>query len=260
MSEQLCNINLPIMAKDIFRVLALKSIADSPSELVQHLNDDSIFSMYLNGVDATERLARPQPFSYNHEEGIVKVGNWTHLSDMTERELCGSKKGFFGKDLGSLGRVIDYELPLDEKRDSARGKVDLVSVTASELFLIEAKKCDSTELPLRAFFEVYTFWLTLRENKSFGRFLETYRKGAYRECSVIPALLLCEGIGNDDSLIYNQLICHNGNGEDANDAIVGLYRRFLELGVRVFTYRDGVVGEPIQVEDKTEKVKSVMKQ
>jgi len=260
MSDQLCNINLPIMAKDIFRVLALKSVADSPSALVQHLNDDSIFSMYLNGVDATERLARPRPFSYNHEEGIAKDGDWAHLSDMTERELCGSRKGFFGKDLGSLGRVIDYELPLDEKRGSARGKIDLVSVTSSELFLIEAKKCDSTELPLRAFFEVYTFWLTLRENNSFGRFLDIYRNGAYRGRSVIPALLLCEGVGGDDSLIYNQLICRGGNGNGDNDAIVGLYRRFLELGVRVFTYRDGVVGEPIQVEDKTEIVKSVVKQ
>jgi len=242
------DIDLPIAAKDIFRLLALKSVADDKGALLEKLNDQSVFKSFVNGVGMTERLKRLKPFSYSHDEGIKKRKDWKTLSDMTEREMCGSKLGFFGKKLKHIGQVHDYEVPLDECRGAARGKIDLLSYTEDTVYLIEVKKCDSDELPVRAFFEVFTFWKTLcGENECFDVFLRLYKK-EFLGKKVVPALLLCQ-----ESPILTSLL----DGKKQSSA-GRLYHKFLERGVRVFAYSNCACSESVtaDVEDLTSKLQS----
>ncbi len=233
--ETLCKIELPVLAKDIFRIWALRSIALGPAELAERLDTDKVFAEFCNAKFRTPRLdwKNKKPFAYTHpglEE--TKKTNWKQLSDMTEREMCSSRKGFFDREFpDSIGKVVDYEIPLDEERDSARGKIDLLSYRKDRntLYLIEVKKCDSTELPLRAFFEIFTFWKTLQDsNGKFTSFLNLYHNSEYNGFNVVPALLWCEG-----SPIYEMLV-----RGDKEKHVKNLYKRFKDRNVKLFTYKN----------------------
>ena len=241
--ETLCKIELPVLAKDIFRIWALRSIALGSAELAERLDADKVFSEFCNAKFRTPRLdwKNKKPFDYTHpglEE--TKKTNWKYLSDMTEREMCASRKGFFDREFpDSIGKVVDYEIPLDEERDSARGKIDLLSYRedirekTKTLYLIEVKKCDSTELPLRAFFEIFTFWKTLQDSDgTFTKFLERYNNSKYEGCDVVPALLLCK-----DSRIYKMLVGED-KAEHVDEHVKNLYNRFKGLNVKLFAYEN----------------------
>lgn len=246
--NELCKIWLPILPKDVFRILALKSLANGSDELWGQLNKDETFDAFVKGIDQTERIAvGGRGFDYDRHMGI-KPKRWNNYKEMTERELCASSVAFFGKTLSGIGTVYDYEVPLDEKKDSARGKIDLLSATDSTVYVLEVKKCESNELPLRAFFEAFTFWKSLRdEDGGFGTFLERYRaQHDLTGRNVVPGVLFCESSAICDSLFTKE--------DDAN--VVGLYRRFIrDYGMKVFVYKMGeTFNAPIQVEDRTEEV------
>ena len=159
-------IQLPIQPKDVFRILALRSVVEN-DEMLKALNEH--FNEIFKGIKQTERLKRG--LTINKEK----------LTDFTERELCASKKAFFDNSFDGIGTVIDYELPLDETRYSAFGKVDLVSLSEDThiLYLLEVKKHDSNEHPLRAMFEIFTFWKMLQDGGKdkagdFSIFIEKY--------------------------------------------------------------------------------------
>lgn len=68
----------------------------------------------------------------------------------------------------AVGKVVDYQVPLKhtnktEVEDNCvgMGKIDLLSQKGSEAYLLEVKVPDSTEEPLRAIMEVYTYWKQL---------------------------------------------------------------------------------------------------
>lgn len=187
-------VELPIAAKDVFRLLALRCVTETP-DLFSKIRD--YFDCIYNGINTTPRLDESEfgrkPFAYNHEGLSIAE---TAYERMTERQLCAAKNAFFGKPFDPIGKVIDYELPLDDKKDSAFGKVDLVSIKDDTMFLLEVKKCVSNEHPLRAMFEIFTFWRTLAsEDGSYNRFLDAYRASHVIPDNirkVVPALLLCE--------------------------------------------------------------------
>ena len=245
-SDSIFTIELPIVPKDVFRILALRSIAEGAEALVNKL--DEKFDEFERGLRQTPRLDwKKDPFKYVHDG--IKDKDWTSLEDMTERELCESRKAFFGRMFNEIGEVIDYEVPLDDEKDSAIGKIDLLSVRGDEVFVLEAKKIVSNELPIRAMFEVFTFWKTLQdENGGFSKFANAYAR-SHRNISgkrVIPGLLLCE-----TSDIYKKLI-----ERVPSNHLLNLYRTLLRDGLRVFAY--SVNDWEIEVYDRTAKVIEVL--
>ena len=251
--KSVSTIDLPVQPKDVFRLLALRSITEN-DDLIKKLLDN--FDSIYNGIEMTPRLDRDafgrNVFGYKHEGLDVQK---TVFTDMTERQLCAAKQAFYADTVfNGIGRVLDYELPLDDKKNSAFGKVDLVSQVNDELFLLEVKKCESNEHPLRAMFEIFTFWKTLSDEAGgFKVFIDAYfnshtyqkRKGGlHKPTKVHPGLLLCK-----TSKIYEALLSSsngNKNGE-------GLYKRFLQppIGLRVFTYsRDNLDVEEVTTDLK----------
>lgn len=240
-TEPVFTIKLPIQPKDVFRLLALRSITET-DDLIEKLLDN--FDSIYNGIEMTPRLDHDifgrDAFGYKHK-GLDVEG--TAFIDMTERQLCAAKQAFYADDtvFDGIGRVLDYELPLDDKKDSAFGKVDLVSQVGDELILLEVKKCVSNEHPLRAMFEIFTFWKTLSDAAgSFKVFIDAYieshtyknrnRKGdLLKPTNVRPGLLLCE----TSDICATLLSSSNGNKNRDE-----LYMRFLKppIGLRVFTY------------------------
>lgn len=247
---------LPIAPKDVFRILALRCVVDfktMPNALFA--NWDSIY----HRITMTERLNKGKHFGYEHKglsadkDSSLKGKSFDRF---TERQLCASPHAFFGKKKDEvIGQVIDYELPLDCSRGSAYGKIDLVSADwkNNKLFLLEVKKVDSDEHPLRAMFEIFTFWkMLMDENGRFDTFLKAY-EGSKQfsgqnlsfgdKMDVVPGLLLCA-----TSKVFKQL---NSTKEslDENE----LYKRFLSkpIELRIFSYS----ADDLSVTDVTDTIK-----
>lgn len=245
MLNEVFTVTLPIYPKDVFRLLALRSITET-SGLFERILES--FDDISRGIITTPRLDWDEPFSYHHDGLDVKE---TDFSKLTERQLCAAKSAFYrDKAIGELGQVIDYELPLDDKKDSAFGKVDLVSATSNEVRLLEVKKCESNEHPLRAMFEIFTFWRTLAsENGSYRKFLDSYKRchqivNPLDEAVVRPGLLLC-----DSSEIFMSLNSCINDGTAKHD----LYRRFFgdEIGMRIYSYEK----DELKVTDRTNEIR-----
>jgi len=226
MDDRLFTIDLPIYPKDIFRLLALRSVCTNEKFLAEL---SRCFAAYEQNIGLSERLLnRKKPFDYASHGGLnVKK----KFSAMTERQLCASRNAFFRQDRNfkHIGHVIDYEVPLDDARDSAAGKIDLLSVAGNTAFVIEVKKFDSNEYPIRALFEVFTFWKMIGGNNP-EKFRLAYRNkaigytGLPPECSVVPALLL-----GGKSKILDRVKKHEQ---------WEICKLFYARGVRVFEYDD----------------------
>lgn len=78
-----------------------------------------------------------------------------------EEWMC---KMCMGKSFPHIGKIVDYQVPLKHSLGEdceGMGKVDLLSVDGDTAWLLELKVPDSTEPPLRAIMEIYTYWRQL---------------------------------------------------------------------------------------------------
>lgn len=108
-----------------------------------------------------------------------------------------------GKRFSPIGKIVDYQVPLKHSRGDAcegMGKVDLLSVDGDTAWLLELKVPDSTEHPLRAIMEIYTYWRQLGGD-TCGRFLT--RSKANGASTLKKAIVIFEK--NADASIYQKL-------------------------------------------------------
>ena len=75
-----------------------------------------------------------------------------------------------GKTFEEIGEIVDYQVPLKVpgQKSDGRGKVDLLSYSkeTNTAYLLEVKVDTSTESPLKAIMEVYTYWQQIGGNNS----------------------------------------------------------------------------------------------
>ncbi len=64
-----------------------------------------------------------------------------------------------------IGTIIDYQVPLKNKRSDAAGKVDLLAFDGSTLRILELKRPDSEETMLRCILEGFTYLQTVDQAK-----------------------------------------------------------------------------------------------
>lgn len=98
-----------------------------------------------------------------------------------------------GNDLGELGKIFDYQVPLKSVRDDNAGKIDLVSlnVKASTAWLVELKWQNSKETLLRCALEIATYYQLLDKDI----FIKSYKNnlnGLETGC-IYKAVLVDEG-------------------------------------------------------------------
>jgi hypothetical protein len=72
----------------------------------------------------------------------------------------------FGNVYENIGRVIDYQTFLTESHsDKNAAKIDVISETDNEVWLLELKKYDSDETLLRCVIEAYTNYKLIDKSK-----------------------------------------------------------------------------------------------
>ena len=240
--------SVPVRAIDVFRLLAVGKIA-SDETFVRELNDG--FDRFIHSVPQTPRLTNTKPKDYlNYSKPHGKADTKT-LYNMSEEELCSFANGFMAvDDKETIGKVLDYQVPLEATSGSGEGVVDLISENGDTIFVIEAKRWKSNEHPLRALFEALTFWLELldegalkrKQDKSGNakRFVSRYNasdptkrqfslgkgeKGFESNARLVPAILLSPG-----SRIFKNLC------KKPKSPYFELYTKILKY-VRCFSYR-----------------------
>lgn len=86
-----------------------------------------------------------------------------------------------GKAYEGFGRIIDYQVPLKNKKSDSLGKIDLLSVNQDKLFILELKRPDSRESFLRCILEGFSYTKTVDCRKLKEDFSEKIS-----ECTSIP--------------------------------------------------------------------------
>jgi len=105
-----------------------------------------------------------------------------------------SASNIFGITFGRLGQIIDYQVPLKATRKNAGvGKIDLISKTKDEIWLIELKyykskdKQSSRNTLLKAALEIATYYQQLNKKN----FINSYEEfSGYRQDQIRKAVLI----------------------------------------------------------------------
>lgn len=93
--------------------------------------------------------------------------NGTAPTPESNREEERIALSMFNKEYGYIGKIIDYQVPLKDKRQDDAGKIDLLSFDSNkkELILLELKGPENTETLLRTVLEIITYWHIVDKKK-----------------------------------------------------------------------------------------------
>jgi hypothetical protein len=80
-----------------------------------------------------------------------------------------------------IGKFVDYEVPLNEKRNDGYGKIDLLAYKNGAVKLVELKinkkgVKQTDETLIRALLEIYTYYKLIQGSGSTSKFVEEYAK------------------------------------------------------------------------------------
>lgn len=100
-----------------------------------------------------------------------------------------------------FGTLVGYQIPLKtpgSSKNSGLGKIDLLALNGTTAMLLELKRSDSGEHPLRAFLEAYTYWKQLG-GENAGDFLR--KSDAQGATALDKAVVLYRGSRIADKLM-----------------------------------------------------------
>lgn len=163
-------------------------------------------------------------------ERICCVGRGSYLVSHTPSLDAGGYRGprkeehlaqvLKGKTLDGLGEIKEYQVPLKRSaKDEGVGKIDLVSVDGSKLYVIELKVDTSEETLLRCAMEVFTYCRQANREQLMKD---------YHATEIVPAVLVGKGGAQEAEL----------RKKPAN-----LIRLLKQLEVEVFFYAKTETGE-----------------
>ena len=116
----------------------------------------------------TEGL-RTRSFKAADHRGQISLA--TGIEQVTEKRIV--RALFNRRELPVLGQVLDYEVPLKDRDDAAHGDIDLLCLTPTTCFCLEAKKPDSSESILKPILQAFVYTMLASTKKreflsSFG--------------------------------------------------------------------------------------------
>ena len=107
-------------------------------------------SEFMNGITV---ITRESPYKTPGHDGVIK-----DLDSGREEEIIAMK--MYDKQYDFVGKMIDYQTPLKNKRTDEAGKIDLLAYDGATLRVLELKKPDSVQTMLRCVLEGYTYLKT----------------------------------------------------------------------------------------------------
>ncbi len=106
---------------------------------------------HLSLFQHISKITRTASYKIETHDGVVK----NTLSNRTEELIA--MRMFRQGELPVIGKVLDYQTPLKNKRTDKAGKIDLLAYDGSTLRILELKEPDSKETMLRCVLECYTY-------------------------------------------------------------------------------------------------------
>lgn len=125
---------------------------------------------YINGI---QKITRNTTYKTNTHIGEFDI-NTPREEEKIAMELF--KQSINGIEYNAIGKIIDYQTPLKNKRTDDAGKIDLLAYDGSCLRVLELKKPSSDESMLRCVLEGFTYLKTVNTIKlleDFGLPTET---------------------------------------------------------------------------------------
>lgn len=124
-----------------------------------------VIAGYLLAKGELARLKKIQPITRRLSYRTIGHDG-VETSDSNRHEERFAKR-LMNKEIGSLGKIIDYQMPLKDIRRNKAGKIDLVSHSeqAPCVYLAELKCGKNPESLLRTALELYTYYRQLNRTK-----------------------------------------------------------------------------------------------
>ena len=111
-------------------------------------------------------ITRGSSYKVNTHKGEFDE-NSVRVEEITAMKMFNQCKT---EELPQIGKIIDYQTPLNDKKDSRLGKIDLLADDGRRLIILELKKPDSGETMLRCVMEGFTYLKTVDKKKLLSDF------------------------------------------------------------------------------------------
>lgn len=121
----------------------------------------------IERFDEIQKITRRASYQTNEHEGNYSK-NSNRLEEITAMQMFRQCKD--GTEFDFIGKIIDYQTPLKNKKTDNAGKIDLLSVKDHTVFILELKREDSKETMLRCVLEGYTYLKTVDADKLCSNF------------------------------------------------------------------------------------------
>jgi hypothetical protein len=114
-------------------------------------------------LDRSIRLIRREnSYKVKTHTGKSTTGRTKENSPRKEEHIA---LEMYNKTFNYVGKVLDYQIPLKNKKTDKIGKIDLLSHDNHSLYILELKCPGSDETLLRCILEIYTYWKTVDQQK-----------------------------------------------------------------------------------------------
>ncbi len=110
---------------------------------------------FIGGI---ETITREETYKTKGHDGVIKDPDSGREEEITAMKM-------YDKTYDFVGKIIDYQTPLKNKRGDEAGKIDLLAYEGKTLRILELKKPDSDETMLRCVLEAFTYWKTVDRAK-----------------------------------------------------------------------------------------------
>jgi len=107
----------------------------------------------VNDILLVEKDLRRRSFRLADHRGQIKLQ--TGIRQLTEKRLV--RAMFNLSDVPTLGRIIDYEVPLKENDNAKHGDIDLLCLSSGSVLCVEAKKPGASESILKAILQAFVY-------------------------------------------------------------------------------------------------------
>ena len=146
-----------------------------------HYTNDAIDYILENEIELVN-----DEYVLKDAKKITRIKSYNQKHDKSEKmqnegELMCSEKWlvknmFAGKIVHDdiFGELIDYEVPLNNKRNDGAGDIDFISRKNGKLWMVEIKNYDSEEAILKAVLEIQSYYQIVDKDKLISDYMEDY--------------------------------------------------------------------------------------